>query len=55
MGWKVADKEAYTVQTINIIRQQQHSVARCLSSCVGNVFGLSSTCVFSPSACNLIA
>jgi hypothetical protein len=36
----VADKEAYGVHTINIISQQQYFIARCLSSCVGNVFGL---------------
>jgi hypothetical protein len=37
----VADKEA--VHTINIIFQRQYFVARCLSSYVGNVFGLRST------------
>jgi hypothetical protein len=36
---QVADKEAYTVHTINIISQRQYFVAHCLSSCVGNVFG----------------
>jgi hypothetical protein len=36
----VADKEAYTVHTINIISQRQYFVARCLIAYVGNVFGL---------------
>jgi hypothetical protein len=40
----VADKEAYTVHTINI-SQRQYFVAHCLSSCVGNVFGSHSMCV----------
>jgi hypothetical protein len=35
----VDDKEAYTVHTINIISQRQYFVGRCLSSCIGNVFG----------------
>jgi hypothetical protein len=39
----VADKEAYTVHSINIISQRQYFVARCLSSYAGNVFGLHST------------
>jgi hypothetical protein len=38
----VAEKEAYTVQTVNIISQQQYFVGHCLSSFVGNVFGLHS-------------
>jgi hypothetical protein len=44
-----ADNEAYTVHTINIISQRQYFVARCLSSYVGNVFDLHSTCVCFPS------
>jgi hypothetical protein len=45
----VADKEAYTVHTINIISQRQYLVACCLISYVGNVFGLHSICVYFPS------
>jgi hypothetical protein len=41
----IADKEAYTVHTTNIVSQRQYIVARCLSSYVGNVFGLHSVCV----------
>jgi hypothetical protein len=43
----VADKEAYTVRTINIISQRQYLVSRCLISYVGNVFGLYSTYMWS--------
>jgi hypothetical protein len=50
----VADKEAYTVHTINIISQRQYFVARSLSSYVDNVFGLRSICVFFPSTCKLV-
>jgi hypothetical protein len=39
----VADKEAYTVHTINIISQRLYFVARCLIPYVNNAFGL---CVF---------
>jgi hypothetical protein len=39
------DKEAYTVHTTNIISHRQYFVARCLSSYIGNVFGLHSICV----------
>jgi hypothetical protein len=42
----VADKETCTVHTINIISQRQCFVTRCLISCVCNVFGLYSICVF---------
>jgi hypothetical protein len=42
----VADKEAYTVHTTNIISQRQYFVVRCLTSYVGNVFGLHTVCVF---------
>jgi hypothetical protein len=49
----VADKEAYTVHTINIISQRQYIVARCLIS-VGNVFGLHNICVCFPSARKLV-
>jgi hypothetical protein len=41
---EVADKEAYSIHTINIISQQQYFVARCLSSSVSNVFGLHRIC-----------
>jgi hypothetical protein len=41
----VADTEAYTVRTINIISQRQYFVARCLSSYVNNVFGLQSSII----------
>jgi hypothetical protein len=44
-GGRVADKKACTVHTTNIISQRQYFVARCLSSYVGNVFGLHSICV----------
>jgi hypothetical protein len=37
------DKDTCTVHTINIISQWQYFVARCLSSYVGNVFGLNTT------------
>jgi hypothetical protein len=50
----VADKEAYTVHTINIISQRQYFIARYLSSYVGNVFGLHSICVCFPSARKLV-
>jgi hypothetical protein len=39
-----ADKEEFSVDTINIISQWQYFVARWLSSCVDNVFGLHSMC-----------
>jgi hypothetical protein len=42
----VADKEAYTVHKKNIISQRKYFAARCLSSYVGNVFGLRSTCEY---------
>jgi hypothetical protein len=41
----VADKEARTVHTINIISQQQYFVPHWLGSHVGNVFGLHSICI----------
>jgi hypothetical protein len=41
----VADKETYTVHTVGLISQRQYFAARCLSSCVGNVFVLRSVCV----------
>jgi hypothetical protein len=44
----VADKEAYTVHTENSFSQRQCFAARCLSSCVGNVFGLHCICVCFP-------
>jgi hypothetical protein len=40
----VANKEAYTVHTINIISQQQYFVACHLSLYVGKVFVLYSVC-----------
>jgi hypothetical protein len=43
----VADKEAYTVHTINIASQRQYFVVRCLNSYIGNVFGLRSKGLFS--------
>jgi hypothetical protein len=47
---EVADKQAYTVHTINTSSsQQQNFVARYFSSCVGNVLGLCSICVCIPS------
>jgi hypothetical protein len=49
----VADKEAYTVHTINIISQRLYFVARCLSSYVRNV-SLHSTCVCFPSIRKLV-
>jgi hypothetical protein len=39
---EIADKEADTVHTINIISQRQYVVARCLSSYCGYDFGLQS-------------
>jgi hypothetical protein len=39
---EVVYKEAQTLKTINVISQLQYFVARCLSSYVGNVFGLRS-------------
>jgi hypothetical protein len=38
----VADKEAYSVHTVDIISQRQYFAARCLVSYVGNMFGLHS-------------
>jgi hypothetical protein len=38
-------KDANTIHTINIISQRQYIVARCLISCVDDVFGLHSICV----------
>jgi hypothetical protein len=49
-----ADKEAFTVHTINIISQRQYFVAHCLSSYVGNVFGEHSICVCFPSTRKLV-
>jgi hypothetical protein len=46
----VTDREAYTVHTINIISRRQYFVARCHSSCVGNVFGLHRMCVCLPTS-----
>jgi hypothetical protein len=44
----VADKESYTVHTINIISQRQYFVAaHCLISYVSTVFGSHSICLFS--------
>jgi hypothetical protein len=40
---RVAGKEAYTVETINVISQWQYFVACSLSSYVGNVSDLPST------------
>jgi hypothetical protein len=51
---EVADKETYTVNTINIISPRQYFVARCLSSYIGNVFGLHSICVCFPSTRKLM-
>jgi hypothetical protein len=51
---EVADKEAYTVQTINIISQRQYFIARCLSFYVGYVFGLHSMCLCFPSTRKLV-
>jgi hypothetical protein len=45
----VADKEAYTARAVNITSQRYYFVARCLSSYIGNVFGLRSACVCFPS------
>jgi hypothetical protein len=50
----VADKEAYTVHTVNIISQRQYFVARCLISYVGNAFGLHSICICFPSTRKLV-
>jgi hypothetical protein len=50
----VADKEACTVHTKNIISQRQYFVARCFSSYVGNIFGLHSVCVCFPSIRKLV-
>jgi hypothetical protein len=50
----VADEEAYTVHSINIVSQRHYSVARCLNSCVGNVFGLHTMYVSFPSAHKLV-
>jgi hypothetical protein len=44
----------YTVHTINIISQRQYFVASCLWSCVGDVFGLHSICVYFPSSHKLV-
>jgi hypothetical protein len=51
---EVADKEACAVQTINIIFQRQYFVARCLISCVNNVFGLHRVCVCFTLSRNLV-
>jgi hypothetical protein len=40
---------ACAIHTTNVIFQQQYYVARCLISCVGNIFGLRSACVLSDS------
>jgi hypothetical protein len=45
----VAGKEAHTIQTMNIISRRQHFIAPCLSSHVGNVFGLRRVSVCFPS------
>jgi hypothetical protein len=50
----IANKEAKTVHTLNIVSQRQYFVARCLSSFVGNVFGLHSICFCFPSARKLL-
>jgi hypothetical protein len=50
----VADKEAYTVHTINITSQWQYFVACCLNSYASNVFGLCSICVCFPSTGKLV-
>jgi hypothetical protein len=42
----VADEEACTVHTANIIFYWQYFVASCLRSYVGNVFGLHSRSIF---------
>jgi hypothetical protein len=49
----VADKDACTIHTFNIISERQYFVARCLSSYVDNVFGLHSICFCFPSIRNL--
>jgi hypothetical protein len=51
---EVADKEAHTVHTINIISQRQHFVGSCLILCVDNVFSLHSICVCFPSTRKLV-
>jgi hypothetical protein len=52
---RIADKDAYTTDhAINIISQQHYFVACCLSSYVGNVFGLHSICVSFLSAHKLV-
>jgi hypothetical protein len=50
----VADKEAHTVYTIDIVSQRQYVVAHCLSSYVGDVFGLHSICVCFPSTRKIV-
>jgi hypothetical protein len=50
----VADKEAYIVQMTNIISQWQYVLVHCLSSYVGNVFGLHNTCIAFPSTRMLV-
>jgi hypothetical protein len=40
----VADREVYTVRSINIISQRWYFVARCIISSVGKVFGLHIVC-----------
>lgn len=51
---EVADKEACTVHTVNIISQRQYFAARCLSCYVGNVFGLHCKCFYFPSRRKLV-
>jgi hypothetical protein len=53
-GGAVADEETFSVHNINFISQWQYFVARCLISCVGNVFGLRSVCACFPSTCKLV-
>jgi hypothetical protein len=53
-GGRVANKDAYTVHTMNIIFQPQYVVSRCLSSYVGDVFDLHSICVCSSSTRKIV-
>jgi hypothetical protein len=50
----VTGKETCTVHTFNIISERQYFVTRCLSSFVGDVFGLRSICVCFPSTRKLV-
>jgi hypothetical protein len=50
----VAGKEAHPVHAVNIISKLQYFVARCLRSCVGNVFGLRSIGICFPSTRKLV-